>query len=259
MEIPIELFLGGIAVSIAIGIFGFIRNPQIPAMLCFGGAFVLLLSVSTTAILMDAFSSGTTNNLYHYNVESATGNININAGGTTIRTEFASASNSALVGDTINCIDAYFGKTGSPTGLVDFGTFDSVSGAVIIEFGTIDLSSVGGAQQWHTACLTGDNTYTIQSGDRIGIRYDEGDGSNLITQRSNGNNPFDGTISFLSSFTAGAWVSATTNDPTMRFYLAGGDFQITQDPYEFTELPKTFFALIGGTMILLGALMVIKE
>lgn len=52
MELPIELFLGFIGVSIALAIFGFMRNPQIPATIVMGGMFILTLSVSTTGIIM---------------------------------------------------------------------------------------------------------------------------------------------------------------------------------------------------------------
>lgn len=52
MILPIELFLGALVVSIAIAIFGFIRQPQIPAMLCFAGMFILVLAVSTESIIM---------------------------------------------------------------------------------------------------------------------------------------------------------------------------------------------------------------
>ena len=52
MEIPVELFLGFIGVSIAMAIFGFVRNPQIPATIVMGGMFILTLSVATTGIIM---------------------------------------------------------------------------------------------------------------------------------------------------------------------------------------------------------------
>lgn len=62
---PVELFLGFIVMSVAIGIFGFIRQPQIPAMLAFGGIFILFISVMVGGIIMgtipqDSTSSGDT-------------------------------------------------------------------------------------------------------------------------------------------------------------------------------------------------------
>ena len=52
MNIPIELFLGFIAISISLAIFGFIRNPQIPAMLAFAGIFIMFIAVTTDNIIM---------------------------------------------------------------------------------------------------------------------------------------------------------------------------------------------------------------
>jgi len=52
MNIPVELFLGGIVVSIALAIFGFIRQPQIPVMLVVGGMFILTIAVMTDGVIM---------------------------------------------------------------------------------------------------------------------------------------------------------------------------------------------------------------
>ena len=52
MDIPIELFLGFIVVSIALAIFGFMRQPQIPATIVMGGMFILTLAVTTDTIIM---------------------------------------------------------------------------------------------------------------------------------------------------------------------------------------------------------------
>lgn len=52
MIIVIELFLASLVVSIAVAIFGFIRQPQIPAMLVFSGMFILVLAVATDTIIM---------------------------------------------------------------------------------------------------------------------------------------------------------------------------------------------------------------
>ena len=52
MDIPIELFLGFIGVSITLAIFGFLRNPQIPATIVMGGMFILFLSVATDNVIM---------------------------------------------------------------------------------------------------------------------------------------------------------------------------------------------------------------
>ena len=50
--IPVEMFLAGLGVSIALAIFGFIRSPPIPATIVIGGMFILTLSVITGGIIM---------------------------------------------------------------------------------------------------------------------------------------------------------------------------------------------------------------
>src|SRR5574342_1420712 len=60
MEIPIELFLGFIGMSIGLAIFGFVRNPQIPAMLVFAGIFILMVSVMTDSIIMGKIPESST-------------------------------------------------------------------------------------------------------------------------------------------------------------------------------------------------------
>lgn len=52
MEIPFELFLGFVGIAVGLAIFGFIRQPQIPAMLAFGGIFIFMIAVLTTGVIM---------------------------------------------------------------------------------------------------------------------------------------------------------------------------------------------------------------
>ena len=64
---PVELFLGFVGIAVGLAIFGFIRQPQIPAMLAFGGIFILFISVMIGGIIMgkipvESTSSGSTTN-----------------------------------------------------------------------------------------------------------------------------------------------------------------------------------------------------
>lgn len=49
---PVELFLGFVAVAISVAIFGFMRNPQIPAMIAFAGIFIMFISIMLGGIIM---------------------------------------------------------------------------------------------------------------------------------------------------------------------------------------------------------------
>src|SRR5690349_21795794 len=65
--LPVELFLGFVAISVGMAIFGFMRQPQIPAMLAFGGVFIFFISIMTSGIILGAIpessaSSGSTTN-----------------------------------------------------------------------------------------------------------------------------------------------------------------------------------------------------
>jgi hypothetical protein len=52
MQLPIEIFSIAIGLSVALGIFGFIRNPQIPAMMAFAGIFILFIAITTDQLKM---------------------------------------------------------------------------------------------------------------------------------------------------------------------------------------------------------------
>lgn len=74
MEIPFELFIAFIGMSLAMAVFGFLRNPQIPAMVCFGGIFILMVAVVTDGVIMgkipvaSASSGSTTTYTFEDNV-----------------------------------------------------------------------------------------------------------------------------------------------------------------------------------------------
>lgn len=67
---PVELFLGFIAMAIAMAIFGFMRQPQIPAMVSFAGIFILFISIMLSGIIMGKMpdSSVTSGSTTNYNM-----------------------------------------------------------------------------------------------------------------------------------------------------------------------------------------------
>ena len=69
--LPVEIFLGIIGLALSMAIVGFIRQPQIPAMLVFGGIFILFVGVMVGGIIMgkvptDATDTSSTNTAYTY-------------------------------------------------------------------------------------------------------------------------------------------------------------------------------------------------
>lgn len=260
MELPIELFLGGMGISIALAIFGFLRQPQIPAMLCFGGMFMLVFAVATDTLIMGFFTDAEgTADVFHYNVQSSTGQVLINAVSSQTQAEYASSSSSLLVGDSIDCMTVWLGKAGTPpAGDISFAVFDD-SNNIVTLFGTQTPASMAStALTPYTHCLPVGQTHTIQNQQRIGVNYNLGDAANTITMRVDANNPFDGVITYRTQYIA-AWSASTGQDIMMQLYQRGADITTDNIVYEFTELPKTLFALMGSIFMLCGALMVLRN
>lgn len=256
MEIPIEIFITGIGVSVALAIFGFIRNPQIPAMLVFGGMFILSFAVMTDSIILDSFLDGGNPDIYHYDVTSNTGQLLINAVTGSSIAERPTTSSSVLIGDEIDCITVYIGKSGTPPeSTVTFGVFN-VNNVVISSFGTQTVASMtSSANTPYTHCLPIGTTHVIGTSEHIGINYNAGDATNTLTMRVDANNPFDGTITDRAQYLAG-WTGSSGQDVMMQMYLRGSENTTVSATFEFTEMAKVLFALIGVTMMLCGAIMV---
>ena len=270
MDIPIELFLGFIGTSIALAIFGFIRQPAIPALLCASGMFILTIVIATNNIIV-AYSALDTVEFEQipYNVETNTVTPFVNAIQRSIVAEYPSASNSELIGDTIDCIDIPLAKTGSPPSNTPIivGIFDS-GGNIVKQFGdNLNTTALTSAPAFFkfSFCLDNGDSYTIGSipafSERIGVMYNSGNSTNTVVTRSDGNNPFDGTITYRQSFLSGSWSSTTAEDLTMTLTNGMNEQTLSVEPilYEFTELPKTLFALLGVFFMLSGGLMVMRD
>lgn len=284
MDIPVELFLGLVGTSIALAIFGFIRNPQIPAMLCFGGIFILVLAVSTDNIITDTIPLVSTTEgeqllanatQMHYQVDTDDASIlNMfnSAGGQIARVEYLSNASSVLVGKELQCIQLYLNKFGSPTGTIFIGIYTNSSGSNLAQqYGTMSASSLTTTLTYYTFCVIEGNERVLQSGDRVGLSLVGGvsNSLNYIATRGDPTNPFDSTITHRQVFTFGAtsWTSITASDMRMRMFdtviqnVAFPNTQSTSEQvlYPFTELPKVLFGLIGAIFMLTGALMVAKN
>lgn len=260
MNIDFSILMALIAFSAFVAVLGFWMQRKdeqtiIPALSLFVSAslfFFLFASIDTVSNTY--FSSGLTDNLYSYNVESRNSGTSLSGAGAFALSEFVSSSSSQLLGDTINCIDLYMNKVNAPTGTVEVGTLDS-SANIITSFGTMNVVNVALSSTWYTFCLSGDNTYTIQNGDRLGVRFTGGDATNTLNVNIDNNNPFDGTITFRQGYSV-SWVSSTTSDHTMRLYLSGGEFEITGNTIDMSELK--YYFLVIATFLMLTAVYSVK-
>lgn len=131
-----------------------------------------------------------------------------------IHAEYVSPT-SQLIGDKIDVIKVKLKKSGSPTGLAEIGIFNS-NKTVKQLFTTKDVSTLTTAYTEFTFVLPS-GTYQIQSGDRIGVKYEGGNSSNSISimRDTSSSDPFDGSNSYHVYVQGTTWSSFTSNDLTM--------------------------------------------
>jgi glucose/arabinose dehydrogenase len=129
-----------------------------------------------------------------------------------IHAEYVAAS-SALVGDRVDSITIRLSRAGSPTGTVEVGVFNE-NLSVKKLFGTMQASSLSSIYQDYEFKLSGADLYTIQSGDRIGVKFTGGDVSNtiLVMTDKDAPDPFDGSNSYRTHYIDGVWRDYTSYD-----------------------------------------------
>ena len=98
--------------------------------------------------------------------------------GRQVNAEYVSV-NSQLVGDQIDSITLQLMKWGMPDGTAQVGVFNEDL-TVKKLFATIDASSIASGYHDYEFKLANSELYTIQAGDRIGIKYSGGDNNNGI-------------------------------------------------------------------------------
>jgi hypothetical protein len=129
--------------------------------------------------------------------------------GKQIMAEYIS-TNSSLVGKSIDMMTVQLKKGGSPTGAVQVGIFNNDLSVKQL-FGTFDSSTLTTSYTQYTFALSSPQTYQIQSGDRIGIKFTGGNSSNFVAMMTDQTNAFDGTNSYLTYYTT-TWNSLTVKD-----------------------------------------------
>lgn len=129
--------------------------------------------------------------------------------GIPIRAEFVSDT-SSLIGKSIDTIVVDLRKTGSPSGTIQIGIFNNDQSVKAL-FGTINATNLLPIFDQYSFSLPPFQTYQIQSGDRIGIKFTGGDSSNYIVIMSDQNGSFDSTNSFLTYYQSG-WHDVTAKD-----------------------------------------------
>lgn len=127
--------------------------------------------------------------------------------------EFVSPT-SQLIGKTINEITLKLRKTGAPTGTVQVGIFNSDL-TVKKLFGTKDATTITSTYADYAFSLPSE-LYTIQAGDRIGIKYTGGNSNNYaaVMLDRDAADPFDGANTYRQQYNT-SWLSYTSDDMYM--------------------------------------------
>lgn len=228
VDTSIMVFAVLMAVAFIVIILGFITRKSVIAMM--GSLIMIIMAVAlsgfvtgTESVYVDAIvenvttMENVTETTYHYNYEAQSGTSALNAGGNVGMAVFASTGSSVLVGDEINCMDWYLKKTASPTGTMSVGILNSTNGITKL-FGTKDVATLTTSNIWYTFCLSAGDSHIIASGDRMGLKYSGGDGSNSVGWNRDTAGTFDGTVTFQQVYTS-SWASGTGTDSSARFYF----------------------------------------
>lgn len=139
--------------------------------------------------------------------------------GRPVHAEYVTGS-SVLVGKQIDSITVKLKKNNSPSGTLEVGIVNSDLSMKKV-FGTKLASSLATSYTNYEFVLSG-SPYTIQAGDRIGVKYASGTSSNNISimRDTTPADPFDGSNAYHTYYTT-SWSNFLSNDLTMTLKLIG--------------------------------------
>jgi hypothetical protein len=129
-----------------------------------------------------------------------------------VHAEYVAAS-SELVGDKIDSITLRLKKVGTISGTAEIGVINNDLSVKKL-FGALNVAMLTSSFTDYEFQLTGSELYTIQSGDRIGIKFTGGDMSNnlLVMTDKNSADPFDYVDSYRTHYMDGSWRDYTFYD-----------------------------------------------
>ena len=204
-----------------VGVVGFTRNLQAPATQTLNAQIYEFLSWSDGGAATHTINTPATASTYTTKYAKIQMSDTTASSGSAIssskpvRAEYVS-STSQLVGDKLDQITLRLAKVGSPTGTAQIGIFNSDTSVKKL-FGTKDVSTISTSYTDYIFSLTNNELYSIQAGDRIGIKYTGGTGSKYISVMVdlNAADPFDGQKSYSTQRQGGAWKDSISSDMYM--------------------------------------------
>lgn len=222
-----------------------------------GSLMLLILPIFFEGYSVDTWVAGGegTENVSPYDVQSSTGQVLVNAVSGHSRGERVSNSASALVGEQIDCITVFLGRSGAPpnTTLIRVGVMDS-AGVMVQEFGSMNVTGlITAAVQPYDFCLPIGQAYEYDTGVQVaGVKYNAGDASNTVTMRIDGNDPFDSSNTEHVHMTASSWVQNAGQDvymiQTLRG-LEGADATLNTVEYPVMEQWRALFGVGIGVVL----------
>lgn len=255
MNIPNDIFITFVVLAFAIGGMGLWLGVKRIAGAPFICVFAGIILFSQIAFIEDIQYFGDTEDsiISHYDVSTRSFERSIVNNTALIIAEDVDASNGALIGDTINCMEIMIRKTGSPniSHPVLFGVYDS-SGILKKQFGSMNVTNITTSSTFYKHCIS--DTYTITINDRIGVKHRGSSAGNQIIVNLDALNPFDGTITTHDEFNEATitWTSFTANDLTMKLYL---EQEVPINSYPLNDNDTwAFFMLFGLFFVMMGAL-----
>ena len=142
---------------------------------------------------------------------------------------------SQLVGDKIDSITLRLQRIGSPPGTFQVGVFNADL-TPKKSFEVRSTSTISTSYQDYEFHLPNNELYTIQAGDRIGIKYNGGDASNAIGVMTDRDfaNPFDGSSSYRARYES-SWIVSTGED----MYMILKQTHDRSSPYPIVHMSDT--------------------
>ena len=129
-----------------------------------------------------------------------------------VHAEYVTAS-SELVGDKIDSVTLRLKRVGTISGTAEIGVINNDLSVKKL-FGALNVATLTPSFTDYEFQLTGGELYTIQSGDRIGIKFTGGDISNnlLVMTDKDSKDPFDYVDSYRTHYADGSWRDYTFYD-----------------------------------------------
>lgn len=248
-DLPIEIFYVLLSLFAAIIAIGLITRQ--PVFLMFAGVFLLLIFIPVTNLTYGHEFVVGDSAVSHYDVSSSTGQVLINSVTAHSRGERLSNTSSMLEGDTITCITVWLGRSGSPDSntLIQVGVMDTSANFIQV-FGSMNVTQlITASNQPYEFCLPVGDSYTFISTETVGIKWNDGDGTNTLTTRIDANNPFDGSNTEHVHATAGSWIVNSGQDIMMVMSNAGSEGEWVDDTVPIDAVVKVMIVFFAALII----------